>query len=338
MNNFYHALTTHGAGFMPHGMCYAWQPGILWLNVGSDILIVIAYLSIPFALVSFTRRRADLEFRGVFHLFAAFIILCAFTHLMSVWVVWVPDYAAHGLVKFATASVSMVTAVALWPIIPRALALPSPGELRRVNEELAEVNTNLEERVADRTAKLEAKQRELLQLNKALREREAEITKLMMRDPLTELPNRRRLDEILEAEIERSRRYSHPLCIAFADIDDFKSVNDRHGHGVGDRTLKLAASMLDRHFRSTDTVARYGGDEFVVILPETSGKDVIALLDRVAARLAEEQVPDTGEALMVSMGVAELGRDESGEDVLKRADTALYKAKAAGKNRVVLAD
>lgn len=160
MSDWFSVLTTPGAGFMPHGMCYAWRADILWLHVGSDALIAAAYLSIPFALMTFVRRRQDLEFRWVFHLFAAFILWCALTHAMNVWVIWQPDYGAQGLIKLATAAVSLATAVVLWPLIPQALAVPGPAQLKRANIELEEARDRLEERVAQRTAELsEARER-----------------------------------------------------------------------------------------------------------------------------------------------------------------------------------
>jgi signal transduction histidine kinase len=154
--------------FMPHGHCYFWQPDVLWLNVGSDVLIALAYYSIPLALFVFVRRRKDLAFRSVFVLFAAFILACGTTHLISAWTVWDPVYRVEGLVKLLTGLVSAATAVVLWPLMPRALALPSPEELRTANARLREqvaqrdqaraellaLNDELERRVQERTEEL----------------------------------------------------------------------------------------------------------------------------------------------------------------------------------------
>lgn len=117
-------------GFMPHGVCYLWQPALLWLHVVSDTLIVLAYYSIPFALMYFVYKRADLMYRWVFVLFGAFIMLCGSTHLLSIWTIWHPDYGLEGLVKLATALVSVVTAILIWPLIPKLLRLPSPASLK----------------------------------------------------------------------------------------------------------------------------------------------------------------------------------------------------------------
>lgn len=148
-------FATPGIGYMPHGMCLSWHPATLWLNVISDAIIALAYLSIPFALLTFLRRRDDVAYRGVFMLFAAFIFWCAVTHVMGVWVVWNPDFLAQGLVKLVTATISIMTAMVLWPLIPHAAALPSPSALQSVNRELAEAKSDLERRVQERTAELE---------------------------------------------------------------------------------------------------------------------------------------------------------------------------------------
>src|SRR5271169_6433364 len=113
-------------GLTPHGFCLLWQPGLIWTYAASDILIGIAYFTIPLALAIIVRRRRDLVFRPIFWLFAAFIFLCGTTHLLDVLTLWVPAYGVQGLVKAATAVVSIVSAIALWRFLPEILALPSP--------------------------------------------------------------------------------------------------------------------------------------------------------------------------------------------------------------------
>jgi len=156
-------------GFMPHGMCYLWRPDVLWLNVGSDAVIALSYFSIPVAMAVFALRRPDLAYRPVVWLFTAFIVLCGLTHAFAIWTVWTPSYYPQGLLKAATALASLATAVALWPLLPRALALPSSEDLRAKNEaltaevarraaaeaELHALTADLERRVAQRTAELE---------------------------------------------------------------------------------------------------------------------------------------------------------------------------------------
>jgi PAS domain S-box-containing protein len=125
------------ADLTPHGFCLAWDPGLIWLEAVSDALIALAYFSIPAALILFLRRRHDLAFRPIFGLFAAFIVACGATHVMGVLTLWVPAYWLDGWLKALTAVLSVATAMVLWPLLPRALSLPSPGQLRSANLALA---------------------------------------------------------------------------------------------------------------------------------------------------------------------------------------------------------
>jgi PAS domain S-box-containing protein len=124
--------------YMPHGHCYLWQPSILWLSVISDLLIAVAYFSIPVALIMFVRKRKGFQFKGVFVLFAAFILLCGITHLFSIYTIWYGAYGVHALLKFMTAVVSIVTAVVVFRSIKPALAIPTPTENQSMQKELAQ--------------------------------------------------------------------------------------------------------------------------------------------------------------------------------------------------------
>lgn len=125
------------SGLTPHGFCLLWEPGLIWLHAVSDALVGLAYYSIPLAIIYFIRRRHDIVFGWVFWLFATFILACGTTHFLAILTLWQPAYWLEGIVKAITAILSVVTAVALWPLIPRALALPSPEALRLINQELA---------------------------------------------------------------------------------------------------------------------------------------------------------------------------------------------------------
>ena len=123
--------------FIPHGHCYLWQPGLVRLHILADTLIAIAYYSIPLTLLYVVRQRQDLPFRWVFLLFGAFIVACGTTHLLEVWTLWYPIYWVSGAVKMVTATISIITALELIPLLPKVLALPSPVQLEQANRELA---------------------------------------------------------------------------------------------------------------------------------------------------------------------------------------------------------
>jgi PAS domain S-box-containing protein len=154
--------------FIPHGHCYLWKTNLVLLHLSSDAIIGLAYYSIPITLVYFAKKRQDIPFQGVFLLFGAFIIACGTGHFMDVWTLWHPVYWLSGLIKAFTAFISFYTAIALLPLIPKALALPSPAQLEAANQALEKeikerkqaeadvltLNAELEERVKERTAQL----------------------------------------------------------------------------------------------------------------------------------------------------------------------------------------
>src|ERR1700720_1318564 len=155
--------------YMPHGMCFLWQPELIALHVLSDSLIALAYYSIPIALIYFVLKRADFAFPSIFVLTGLFILACGTTHAMSVWTLWYPDYRVDGGIKAVTALLSIGTGVAIWKVMPLALKLPSAAQLERANgllgaeigqrqraeNALRDANAELERRVAARTADLE---------------------------------------------------------------------------------------------------------------------------------------------------------------------------------------
>ncbi|MCL1473744.1 PAS domain S-box protein [Argonema antarcticum] len=147
--------------FIPHGHCYLWKPGLVWLHIASDSAIALAYYSIPIVLFYFVQKRRDLPYSGIFLLFSAFIIFCGTTHIMEVWTLWHPDYWLSGVLKAFTAVLSGYTSIRLVSIIPQALALPSPaqleveiGERKLAEEALRKAYDEMESRVQERTAQL----------------------------------------------------------------------------------------------------------------------------------------------------------------------------------------
>lgn len=178
------------SGFMAHGNCYLWSPSLIVLHVASDCLIALSYLSIPITLVHFARKRRDIPFSWMFLCFGAFIVACGGTHVMEVWTIWFPSYWIAGALKAVTAGFSVVTAILLLRVVPRALALPGTQWLIDINQKLAgevkqraqaesslrRFSEDLEERVASRTVALRAS-------NQSLRESELRYRTLFEHAP-----------------------------------------------------------------------------------------------------------------------------------------------------------
>lgn len=177
----------------------------------------------------------------------------------------------------------------------------------------------------------------VVELRAELADQRAQADRLARVDVLTGLGNRRALDEAIRIEREVTRRTRRPLCALVLDLDDFKQINDSAGHHEGDRLLQEVASVLRAQLRRPDRCFRWGGDEFVALMPDTG----IVFAQRAAVRVVEalrdhSRRPD-GAPLAITVGCAELRADESGEDLLARADAALFAAKGE-RSRVGLAD
>lgn len=168
-----------------------------------------------------------------------------------------------------------------------------------------------------------------------------ELINLATTDSLTGIANRRQLDDLLALEVERSKRYQHPFCVLMLDLDHFKCYNDTFGHDLGDQLLVSIAAMLRRNSRAGDIPARYGGDEFVVILPETSIDGALVIARRLQTAVAEIPIPHTDdqpcEKPAMSIGLSAYpAHSDTPAGLLHCADQALYRAKQEGRNRVVV--
>lgn len=155
----------------PHGHCFLWTPSLLWTMVIANLLIGLAYYSIPLALLTLVRRRRDLLHKQVFVLFALFIFGCGTTHLIKIWTLWVPVYWLQGTADALTAWISIVTAIALWPLLPQILRIPSPAQLQSANEAMQKqilVQQQTEDALYQRTIALESTNRALAIANDAL--------------------------------------------------------------------------------------------------------------------------------------------------------------------------
>lgn len=160
---------------------------------------------------------------------------------------------------------------------------------------------------------------------------------LSLTDALTGLYNRRHFNAELEREFMRSKRYGGDLCIAIIDIDFFKKINDTYGHLCGDYVLKEVAYLILGNFRKTDMVFRYGGEEFVVLMTETSLENSLIPLERLRKTIENNNFIFKGEKIKVTISIgAETNHTESTEEFLNNADKALYQAKQSGRNQTVL--
>lgn len=172
--------------------------------------------------------------------------------------------------------------------------------------------------------------------NEALVESHALLEQLATRDALTGLHNRRHFEEVASAELARSRRYGQPVALILFDIDRFKSINDRFGHPVGDRVLVDVSALARKMLRTSDTLARWGGEEFVVLTPQCSASDAAKVAEKLRAAIAGQVFEGVGRVTS-SFGVAEVEGDDSLESWVTRVDNALYDAKEGGRDRVSLA-
>ena len=192
--------------------------------------------------------------------------------------------------------------------------------LATIEQQALEINTY--------ATRLDAAYKELESTNARLKE-------TSFKDEVTGLYNRRFFSLRLEEELSRYRRFNHPVSVVLLDLDGFKAVNDEYGHTVGDETLREVAQILMKHSRGINVVSRYGGDEFAVLLVETSKAGARLYADRIREVVAKYPFSH-GKVITASFGVASLPDDEAGtaEDLFRAADEALYTAKRAGKNQV----
>jgi len=191
----------------------------------------------------------------------------------------------------------LVEPVRDWELLPRVLA--------------AARTKNLQEELVEQTRRLEDQ---------------------LFQDPLTRLYNRRFLFAQLSSMVSGARRHGRPMAVALVDLDAFKAVNDRHGHLVGDAVLTAAAEALSGAVRAEDVVGRFGGEEFMVLLPDTDDDAAAATAERLRLSIQGMIVP-VPVPVTASVGWAVLGQSEASDDLVRRADAALYAAKAAGRNR-----
>jgi len=211
-------------------------------------------------------------------------------------------------------------------------------ERRRLLRENLLYQEHLEEQIRYRTADLEKEIRERKRIEKKLRESEHKFRELSIKDGLTGLYNARYFFSQIESELERCSRYGHSLSIILMDIDDFKKFNDTYGHLMGDRVLECLAEVILKMVRKNDIAFRYGGEEFVILLPETGADEAVGVAERIRAGFARiDQCVDDAVPVhkTISVGVAQYQAGDTPPQLIERADQYMYAAKSQGKNRIV---
>ncbi len=241
----------------------------------------------------------------------------------------VGEYATYIVILLGVISSA---AVVLTVIIDRAFdeADRTRVEAERLADELQVANADLEQRVRSRTTELaDALHRE--------QRLSAQLGELSVRDSLTGLHNRRHMDETIDQMFKFAMRSGNALSVAIIDLDDFKPINDRHGHIVGDQVLRQAALVLDRSIRGSDELVRMGGEEFALLMPSTSPREAVTVCERMRSALEEYDWAEIapGIVLTASFGVSTTGAVREVTDLVRAADEQLFKAKRAGKNRVL---
>jgi len=218
-------------------------------------------------------------------------------------------------------------------VVGRLESVVRAMDTHQVSEQLRQVEmeqylTTLEQRIHAMEEQSVAMERQMV-----------EQRRLALVDILTQLPNRSAYEERLEYEVDRWKRYQRPLVLAICDIDHFKSINDNFGHLAGDKVLKIIARTLRARLRKTDFIARFGGEEFVVLMPETDEQEALNALEMVREAVANCPFRFRDKPLKITMsaGIAAFGEDDDATAVFERADLAMYRAKQTGRDRCEIA-
>jgi diguanylate cyclase (GGDEF)-like protein len=287
---------------LPHGSRA--HDGILWGNTALAVITGAALLLLP-ALPSWLLQAT---LAGGTLVITRAVYYGGGDSFYVVWYVWVAAYGFSFLSRRQSAAQVALVAVAYAAVLTHA---PGHAPLPRW---LTTVAT-----LAITGVFLDA-------LAGRVRRQSERLEELALTDPLTGLPNRRAWEQQLPGELARAQRDGRPLCLALLDLDHFKAFNDRHGHPAGDALLRDAATAWSRELRAGDLLARYGGEEFVLVLPNCSPDEAAAIADRVRARTPGGET--------CSIGVAPWDGSHPLEELVDRADAALYDAKLAGRDRV----
>ncbi len=185
-----------------------------------------------------------------------------------------------------------------------------------------------------------ALQDELREKNRQLEELLTKLEILAITDSLTQIYNRRYFESVIEKEFENTLRYKTPASCMMIDTDNFKSINDDFGHRIGDIVLKSIAQIIKNNLRKVDVVARWGGEEFIAILPRTTKEDTFIAAQRILKAISDNKFEGVNRSVTVSIGIASIPDEsiDNAEKLIHKADTAMYEAKKCGRNRVIIAE
>jgi len=314
--------------FLIHGASYhlAAGGGRLTLSYGFFIAVLILWCQMIFGYVHLPRElqgKVPVRLPPVYPL--ALAVLGGGSDLA--FNLLAPRYAAEG----ETAWIGALALCAAVGILAPLLAAYARHRLRLVANA-----DEIEQRLAERTAETFRQQKLLEKQNRLLQQKAVELARLASTDPLTTLANRRAGWQRLTEECERSARYRSPLACVMFDVDHFKAINDELGHDVGDEVLKSVAEVIRKGIRTTDTLCRFGGEEFMLICPGIEEDGAEKLAQRLRAAVAAMDVRE-GLEVTISGGVAAFALGDDINSVIKRADSALYEAKRFGRDCIVVA-
>jgi len=201
---------------------------------------------------------------------------------------------------------------------------------RKLSSQLQDMNTYLEEKIYERTESLLDTQKELLEDN-------SELTRMALTDSLTGLSNRTHMNQILHKEYSRFERHNQRFGIIMLDIDHFKSINDKLGHDAGDTVLKKLATIFEKAIRTSDFIARWGGEEFLICCTTIEEEDLLPIAETIRQLVASTDFERKGQ-ITASLGCAAIVKGETIADLIKRADVALYEAKNNGRNQSTVSE
>lgn len=204
----------------------------------------------------------------------------------------------------------------------------------KAEQEVRQAGTLLEQKVAERTDELNSALNEVSDLAANMNTLLRQVETMAVTDTLTETYNRRKFDEVAVIEQQRALHDKLPFSVIMLDIDHFKRVNDQYGHSAGDQVLKYLCDVVRSLIRQGDMLIRWGGEEFLIVLPATQFDEAAPLAKRIRLEIKQEHFPSVGQ-LTVSLGVAQLRTDDSIDSLIQRVDQALYRAKQTGRDRVV---